>query len=184
MATRDLVRIALFAAIIAALGLVPKFDLPVAGGVPVTAQSMGVMLAGIFLGPRKGALAVALFLLCVAVGMPLLSGGRGGLAPFFGPGGGFILGFVPAAFTVGFVMKKLRDIPLFAGAFIASVIGGIFVDYAFGIPYLAWKANMSLAQAAFGSALFVPGDLIKAVIAGLVAQSAYRAVPRSIDGRA
>lgn len=63
MATRDLVRIALFAAIIGALGLLPKFDLPVAGGVPITAQSMGAMLAGVFLGPRKGALAVLLFLL-------------------------------------------------------------------------------------------------------------------------
>ena len=184
MPTRDLVRIALFAAIIAALGLVPKFDLPVAGGVPVTAQSMGVMLAGIFLGARKGALAVALFLLCVAVGMPLLSGGRGGLAPFFGPGGGFIIGFVPAAFAVGFVLHQLRDLPLLPAAFIAAVIGGIFVDYAFGIPYLAWKANMSLAQAAFGSALFILGDLFKAVIAGLVAQSAYRSVPGAIDGRA
>ena len=79
MATRDLVRIALFAAVIGALGLLPKFDLPLAGGVPITAQSLGVMLAGIFLGPRNGALAVLLFLFVVALGVPLLAGGRGGL---------------------------------------------------------------------------------------------------------
>lgn len=184
MSTRDLVRIALFAAIIAALGLVPKFDLPVAGGVPVTAQSLGVMLAGIFLGARNGALAVVLFLLCVAVGMPLLSGGRGGLAPFFGPSGGFLIGYAVGAFVVGLVSRQLRELPLLAGVAVASIIGGIFVVYVFGVPFLAWKANMTLAQAAFGSALFLPGDLIKVVIASLVAQSAYQSVPGSIDGRA
>jgi len=52
--TRDLVRIALFAALIAVLGLIPKFDLPFTAGVPITAQTMGVMLAGLFLGARNG----------------------------------------------------------------------------------------------------------------------------------
>ena len=64
---RAIVRIALFAAIIAALGLLPKFDLPLLPGIPVTAQTLGVMLAGIFLGARNGALAVLLFLFVVAV---------------------------------------------------------------------------------------------------------------------
>ncbi|MEY3633571.1 MAG: hypothetical protein RI937_1769, partial [Pseudomonadota bacterium] len=77
--TRDLVRIALFAALIAVLGLIPKFDLPFAAGVPITAQTMGVMLAGLFLGARNGFLAIVLFLFVVALGAPVLSGGRGGL---------------------------------------------------------------------------------------------------------
>ncbi|WP_442757522.1 biotin transporter BioY, partial [Pseudomonas sp. PM2] len=82
---RTLVQIALYAAIIAVLGLMPKFDIPLAGGVPITAQSMGIMLAGVMLGAWRGAAAVTLFLLVVALGAPLLAGGRGGLGVFFGP---------------------------------------------------------------------------------------------------
>ena len=60
---KPLVRIALFAALIAVLGLIPKLDIPIAAGVPITAQTLGVMLAGLLLGPRHGALAVLLFYL-------------------------------------------------------------------------------------------------------------------------
>src|SRR5262245_34546375 len=98
MFLRDVGLIVLFAAIIAALGLVPKIDVPMLGGVPVTAQSLGVTLAGILIGARRGALAAALFLVAVAFGFPLLAGGRGGLGVFTGPSAGFLLGFVPAAF--------------------------------------------------------------------------------------
>ena len=64
---RNVTMIALFAALIAVLGLIPRFDL--ASGVPITAQSLGVMLCGTVLGARKGALAVLLFLLLVALGL-------------------------------------------------------------------------------------------------------------------
>ena len=84
---RNLTHIALFAALIAVLGLVPQIDLM--AGVPITAQSLGIMLCGTVLGARRGALAVLLFLLLVAVGLPLLSGGRGGLGVFAGPSVGF-----------------------------------------------------------------------------------------------
>jgi len=83
MSYQDLVRISLFAALIAVLGLIPKLDLPFTAGVPITAQTLGVMLAGLILGARNGALAVLLFLFVVALGAPVLSGGRGGLGVFF-----------------------------------------------------------------------------------------------------
>lgn len=75
---RNIVLIALFAALIAVLGLIPKITLM--SGVPITAQSLGVMLCGTVLGARRGALAVLLFLLLVALGLPLLAGGRAGWA--------------------------------------------------------------------------------------------------------
>ena len=81
---KNLTHIALFAALIAVLGLVPKIDL--ASGVPITAQSLGVMLCGTVLGARRGALAVGLFLLVTLAGLPLLSGGRGGLGVLLGGG--------------------------------------------------------------------------------------------------
>ena len=79
MNTRDLVLIALFAAIVVVLGLIPPITLGFIP-VPITAQSMGVMLAGCILGAKRGALAFLLFLLLVIIGLPVLSGGRGGLA--------------------------------------------------------------------------------------------------------
>ena len=182
MTTRDLVRIALFAAVIGALGLLPKFDLPIAGGVPITAQLLGVMLAGIFLGARNGALAVLLFLFVVALGVPLLAGGRGGLGPFYSPSAGFLIGFVPAAFVTGLVMAQLDKLPISLAAIAASIVG-ILVDYGFGIPVMAWSANMSLGQAAAASILFIPGDLLKAVLAGFVAQAVLRSSPQSVFGR-
>ena len=69
LTTRDIVMIALFAALTAALGLFPPITLPIAGGVPITAQSMGCMLAGALAGAKRGGLALALFALLVAIGL-------------------------------------------------------------------------------------------------------------------
>ncbi len=75
---QSLSTVALFAAVMAVLAWCPKIDLPF--GVPITLQSLGVMLAGCLLGGKRGFQSLALFLLAVAVGLPLLSGGAGGLA--------------------------------------------------------------------------------------------------------
>ena len=69
--------VSLFAALIAVFGLIPKIDLPL--GVPITLQTLGVMLAGCMLGPKRALQALLLFLAAVAIGLPLLSGGRGGI---------------------------------------------------------------------------------------------------------
>jgi len=166
--TRDLVRIALFAALIAVLGLIPKFDLPFTAGVPITAQTMGVMLAGLFLGARNGFLAIVLFLFVVALGAPILSGGRGGLGVFFGPTVGFLIGWAAGAWAVGAIyerMKTLRADRVFLNAWIASLLGGIIPIYVFGIPGLSLIASMPLEKAAIVSLIFVPGDVIKAFLA-------------------
>ena len=81
MKTKDLAYIALFAAITAVLGLVPAVQV---GPVPITAQTLGVMLAGSILGARRGFLSQLLFLVLVAIGLPVLPGGGGGLAVFAG----------------------------------------------------------------------------------------------------
>ena len=127
---RNLTHIALFAALIAVLGLIPKIDL--ASGVPITAQSLGIMLCGTVLGAKRGALAVLLFLALVAAGLPLLSGGRGGIGVFAGPSVGFLIGFPVAAFVAGWVMERTTLSPAVA-ATAGSVIGGIGVLYVFGI---------------------------------------------------
>ena len=128
---RNIAQIALFAAMIAALGLVPQITLGF--GVPITAQTLGVMLAGAVLGARRGAAAAGLFILLVALGLPLLAGGRGGLGVFTSPTAGFALGFPVAAFVTGLVVERLRLRPVGLAAGLASVIGGIVVLYAMGV---------------------------------------------------
>ncbi|QIB34949.1 biotin transporter BioY [Ancylobacter pratisalsi] len=183
MKERSLVQIALYAAIFAVLGLLPKFDIPLAGGVPITAQSMGAMLAGVMLGAWRGALTMVLVLFVVALGAPLLAGGRGGLGVFFTPSVGFIFGWVAVAFVSGWLMQVMRAQAVFASALIASVIGGIVVMYACGIVGLALKANLSLLDATKAVLIFIPGDVIKAVLVAFIAQTVARGMPDALLSR-
>jgi biotin transport system substrate-specific component len=169
--TRTIVRIAMFAAIIAILGLIPRIDLPIAGGVPITAQTLGVMLCGVILGARHGAAAVLLFIAVVALGMPFLAGGRGGLGVFQGPTVGFLIGWLPGVVVTGLAFAALSRLPVTAAAALASVLGGIVVVYACGIVGLSLITGMGLGKAALASLTFIPGDLIKAVLVGLLAAS-------------
>lgn len=177
METKTIVRAALFAAFIAVLGLIPRIDIPVAAGVPITAQTLGVMLAGLMLGARVGALSVLLFLLVVALGAPLLSGGRGGIGVFFGPTAGYLVGWVFGAAATGLLMRKLPVRPVFFRALLASLTGGVFVIYLFGIPYLSLVAGLSFDKALLAGAVFLPGDILKAFAAALVAKSYFPARP-------
>lgn len=167
-------RIALFAALIAALGLVPQITLPIAGGVPITAQSMGLMLAGLILGPWRGLLSVLVFLAVVALGAPLLAGGRGGLGVFVGPTVGFLIGFPIATAVTGLVWRRLERLGPTVAGIAAALIGGMLTLYAFGVPGLALVTGMSLMQAAAVVAVFIPGDILKAVIAAYVNREVRR----------
>lgn len=178
---RNLTHIALFAALIAVLGLVPKFDLVI--GVPITAQSLGIMLCGTVLGAKRGALAVLLFLAVGLVGVPVMAGFMSVYAKLFTPSVGFILGFPVAAFVTGWLMERLKADVTFA-AFIAAFFGGIVVLYAFGIPGISIMTGKPLLEAFVGSMAFLPGDLIKAGIAALVTQAVAQARPGSLLSRA
>ncbi|RVU16143.1 biotin transporter BioY [Methylobacterium oryzihabitans] len=180
MTTRDLVLSALFAALIVALGLIPA--IPVGAlPVPITPQSLGVMLAGLILGPVRGGLAVALVVLLVVLGLPVLSGGRGGFGVVVGPTGGFLLGWFLGAVVTGALVRRFAPGPWgwreTAFAVLACLLGGIGAVYALGIPWLAAVTGMGLSKAALGSAVFVPGDVVKAVVAALIARGVRRAYP-------
>lgn len=176
--SRSLSLVALFAALMAVFGLIPKIDLPF--GVPITIQTLGVMLAGCLLAPRQAFQALLLFLGAVALGLPLLSGGRGGLGVFVAPSGGFLVGMLFSAVATSWIMRALpgRGLRLLAlRAFAACVVGGIVVEYAFGIAGLVALARLSPWQAAAASLAFVPGDLIKCVLCTLVVHTVARSVP-------
>ena len=181
MTTRDLVLIALFAAIIVFLGIIPPITLGFIP-VPITAQSMGVMLAGCIIGARRGALAYVLVILMVAIGLPVLSGGRGGLAILAGPTAGFIVGWVAGAYVTGLLAERLVNeaqsgTRQMAGFFVASLIGGIVVLYAIGMPWVSMTTGAPLTDVATGSLAFIPGDLLKAAIAALAARAVLIGYP-------
>ncbi len=176
MNTKDIVYIALFAAITAALGIIPGIAIPVIG-VPISAQSLGAMLSGSILGAKRGALSQILFLGIVSLGLPVLAGGHGGLGSILGPSGGFLLGWPIAAFVIGFLFKKNWSNLTNISAFIYIIIGGILIMYIIGILWLNIIINISINQAFIGSMIFIPGDLIKAVIATTTALVVKRSYP-------
>lgn len=178
---RSLAMIALFAALIAALGIIPSFNL--ASGVPISAQSLGVMLCGTILGAKRGALAVLLFIGLVALGLPLLAGGRGGLGVFAGPTVGFLVGWPIAAFVTGLIVERFRNVNLTVLCTIASIIGGIIVLYSFGIVGMSIVLERTLGEASLLVLAFIPGDVVKAVLAGVLTAGLARARPGSVLSR-
>ncbi|MFK0239393.1 biotin transporter BioY [Microbacterium sp. NPDC090281] len=171
-------RIAVFAALIIVLGTV---IVPLPAGVPITAQTLGVMLAGLVLGPRLAPLAVLLVLALAAVGLPVLAGGRGGLGVFVGPSAGYLIGWIAGVVVIGLLMRTGRF--TWWRSAIAALVGGVFVVYAFGIPVQALVTGVPLGPTALSSLAFLPGDLIKVTAATLVVVALRRAYPRAFaDG--
>ncbi|HET7477572.1 MAG TPA: biotin transporter BioY [Dermatophilaceae bacterium] len=174
---RDLALIASFAAFIAVLGLPGSIHL-FGNAVPITLQTLGVMLAGSVLGWKRGALAVATFLALVAAGLPLLSGGRGGLAVFQGPSAGYLVGFLLGAAVIGWLVERRLPRPPTWWLAVANVVGGIGAVYLVGIPVQAAVLGTSgLVATAVGALVFLPGDLVKAAIATVVAAAVHRGYP-------
>lgn len=182
MNTKDLALVALFTALIIVFGLVPPVPVPWVP-VPITLQTFGVMLAGLILGPRRAGLVLLLYVVVALVGLPVLPGFRSGLVVLAGPTGGFLLGMIPGAVLVGWMAnhfcgvtpmdssKKIREISTY---FLASILGGIVLVYAVGVPWLSAVTGMGLTKAAMAVVVFLPGDILKAVVAALVAQRVRR----------
>jgi biotin transport system substrate-specific component len=174
--SRDLALVATFTGVVAALGLVPAF-LPPGFSVPITAQSLGVILAGAVIGARRGFLSLVLLLVLVAVGLPLLAGPRGGLGVFAGPSVGFLLGYPVAAYVVGWLTERGGPTYRVSWGLVANVIGGIVVLYVFGVVGVAAVTGVSLQAALVATWIYLPGDLVKVVVAAVVARGVHAAYP-------
>ena len=174
--SRDAALIAVFAGVIAALGVVPAVIVPVVA-VPITAQTLGVMLAGSVLGARRGFLAVLLFDALVALGLPLLSGGRGGIGVFATPPVGFIVGFPIAAFVIGWLVERFGSPYRLIPGIIPCLVGGVLVLYIPGILGISLMTRTDPWHAFLGSMVFIPGDIIKAVLAAVIARGVHQAIP-------
>lgn len=177
---RDIARVAVFAAIIAVLGLMGP--IPVPGLVPITAQTLGVMLAGTVLGWKRGAAAIVLVLLLAAAGLPVLAGGSGGLGSFVGPSAGYLFGWILGAAVTGLISHTAR-VTWWRTA-IGAFAGGVLAVYAIGIPVQALLTGVPLTAAVVTSIAFLPGDLIKVVLATILTVALFRAYPAAFPRRA
>ena len=183
LAARDLAHIAIFAALIAALGLPGALTFG-AVAVPITFQTLGVMLAGAILGARKGFFAVLLFLVLAAAGLPLLSGGRGGLVWFTtSPAAGYLYGWLLGAAIIGFFTARMLPRYPFWPALGATILGGIVAVYLIGVPVTAINLGLPVWVAVADSAKFLPGDLLKVIVTVLVARQVHKAYPGLIAAR-
>ena len=176
MSTKDIVYIALFCALTAALGLLQKVTVP-GIAVPITAQSMGLMIAGGVIGAWRGGLSQALFIGLVAAGLPLMAGGRGGFGMFATPSGGFMIGFIVGAFVTGLVVELFWRRLNYLHAVVASVAGGIVGVYAVAIPWWSAVSDLTIPQVFVQCLAFMPGDLIKALLAAAVIVAVRRGYP-------
>ncbi len=182
LTSRDLSLVAVFVGLMAALGLVPAF-FPFGASVPITAQSLGVMLVGAVLGARRGLMTMLVFLALVAVGLPLLAGGVGGLGVFATPRVGFLVGFPVAAYVVGLLTERGGPAYTLHRGIVANVLGGIVVLYVFGIAGFMVVGRLGIDAAATAVALYLPGDAIKAVVAALVARGVHAGYPGLLSSR-
>lgn len=173
---RDLARIAIFAALIIVLGTV---SVPLPGGVPVTAQTLGVMLAGTVLGARKAPLAVLIVLVLAAVGLPVLSGGGGGIGVFVGPTAGYLIGWIFGALAIGLIAHQQSQQSTWWRVALGTLIGGIGVIYLFGLPVQALVTGVDPFVTLLSSAVFLPGDLLKVAFATMLTLALQRAYPRA-----
>ncbi|MFE6925723.1 biotin transporter BioY [Nocardia sp. NPDC057663] len=180
-AARDMAQIAVFAALIAALGLPGAITVGFSG-VPITLQTLGVILTGAILGARKGTAAVAVFIALTLIGLPLLSGGRTGLTALASPTAGYLIGWIPATLVIGALTAAiLPKYPIALGLLI-NAFGGLVVIYLFGTAGLLIRTDLGVWAAVSANFAFVPGDLAKVVVATVVAKGVHRAYPGLIRG--
>ncbi|MGO4238346.1 biotin transporter BioY [Pseudarthrobacter sp. YAF2] len=175
----DLGLIAVFAALVAGAALVPGLALN-GFGVPITFQTLAVMLTGLVLGPGRGLAAVGLYTLLGLAGLPIFSQGRSGLGILAGPSAGYIIAFPIAAGVVGWLaaivinrITKARAVWFFLAATATSVV----VVHTLGILGIALNSKATLEQAFLSDLIFYPGDIIKNILAAAIAVALHRAFP-------
>lgn len=171
----DLSLIAVFAALLAASIAIPGINVG-ALGVPITLQTLVVVLCGLVLGFGRGTAAVGLYVLLGLIGLPIFSGFRAGPAVLASPSAGYIIGFIFGAAVVGLlatlaVRSRWRMAALFGAA-----MAGIVVIHVFGIVGFMVK-GMGLSTAFMADIIFLPGDILKNIVAVAIALSLHRAFP-------
>ncbi|WP_347107455.1 biotin transporter BioY [Paenarthrobacter sp. S56] len=175
----DLGLIAVFAALVAASAIVP--GIPVGAlGVPITLVTLTGMLSGLVLGAGRGFAAVGLYVLLGLAGLPIFSGGRSGLGILATPSAGYIIAFPLAAAATGFLAAlviaktaRFRSLLLFAATMVSSII----IIHGLGILGMMVNGKLDFTKAFIADLPYYPGDILKNVLAVVVAVALHKAFP-------
>ena len=160
-------------AVIVVMAYIPTIPL---GLVPITIQNIGIMLAGTILGWRHGFLAIVVWLLLAIVGLPVLTGGAGGFPAFFGDTAGYIWSYPFAALLIGLTVSTLdrfNKINFVTILLPILLFGVLLIDFsgAFGLNIVT---HMPLSKALLLQLTFIPGDVIKAIVATVITMTLRR----------
>jgi len=150
--------------------------------VPVTGQTLAVLLSGAVLGAKRGAASQALYLVLGMIGLPFYSNGTGGWTVATGPTMGYLVGFIVAAAIVGRLAEHRHDRSVLSS--IAAMTLGSMLIYVFGASWLAISLNIPLASGdtnaiSLGVAPFLIGDFVKMCLAGIATASTWRLIHRN-----
>jgi len=183
--SRLLIRIA-FTALFAALTAAGAFIAIPLGPVPIVLQNLLALLSGLVLGPVMGGAAVSLFLLAGLLNFPVFSGG-GGIARFAGPTGGYLIGYLLAALTAGFIagrpLVNARS-KIIQARVVIAVIAGFLVIYIPGLIWLKVRVNLDWVKTLFtGFIPFIIGDALKGIAAILIAPRLRRIAADFLDNQ-
>lgn len=156
--------------------------------VPVTMQTLAVLLVGVSLGAVRGALSMVLYAVLGIVGLPVFSDASSGFSVIAGPTGGYIVGFIFAAGFTGWLAQRQWDRKVLRS--ILAFLGGSVVVFAFGLPWLAYALGTLGAPNDLNSVLqaglypFILGGIAKALLAAGIMAAAWRAIDRGDARRA
>lgn len=139
--------------------------------VPITGQTFAVLMLAALLGPRRGSLCVLAYIAEGAAGLPVFAQAKFGIPALLGPTGGYIIGFVPAAFLVGFLARRGWDRRI--GTTVLAMVLGNLVIYAFGLLWLSVLIGPGRSVAT-GVLPFIPGDIIKIALAAAILPAAWK----------
>lgn len=183
MKVKDLVFVALFAALTAVLSLI---SIPMPGGVPITLQTFAVALCGYMLGMWRGTLAVGIYIAIGAVGIPVFAGFRGGVSVLVGATGGFIFGFLFFALLCGLGMEVYKGKNHVIGTVIALAIGfgGLMVCHVLGGLQFGAVTGRKFGEAFLLACLpYIPKDAVSLVLAYALAKAVRVRAPKLIGAK-
>jgi biotin transport system substrate-specific component len=172
-------RMTVYASLLAALIAAGAYlALPI-GPVPIVLQNLFVFLSGLLLGPRWGVASIGVYLMAGALGLPVFAGGVGGIGRFAGPTGGYLLGYLPAVYVIGWISKKSKGR---AAEDVLAMVCGSIIIYACGVSWLKILSGLTLAKTlAVGMYPFILGDGVKIAAAVPIAKALRPIINTSIE---
>ncbi len=167
---------ALFAALTAVLS---QIAVPI-GPVPINLATFAVFCAGALLGPKLGALSLAVWAALGAAGAPVFTLFRSGLGALAGPTGGYIIGYIPAAFLIGFINERINKENKTL-LYPVAMLAGLFTYFTFGTVWFMYLTNAGLPEALMACVIpFIPGDLAKIALAAVFVNRLHPVVRRGM----